>query len=90
MAQAMLEMDKTLPRPSNQVGEIKFKGKCKVVMTLKDDYSVLVARRRDKLSICINKGARNLSLSEDFLQELCELKESILLCCSVLRNQHGK
>lgn len=87
MAQVMLDMNPDLPQPSNSGDSdaLKVKGRSKVILKLQNGYSLIVTRRRDEVFISIKKGSRNISVSEQFLQELCELKESIQLCCAFVR-----
>ena len=87
MAQAMLDFNPDFPQPSNtrDINRVKVRGKSKVIVELQSGYTITVARRRDSVFISIKKGARNISVSEQFLQELCEFKESIELCCAFVR-----
>ena len=47
-------------------------------------YISIFKNENDQTVINIRKGTRSVSISTDMWNELCDLKESVLLCASVI------
>ena len=50
-------------------------------------YIAIFKNENDQTVINIRKGTRSVSISTHMWNELCDLKESVLLCASVIENR---
>lgn len=64
--------------------DVSWKAKKKIKCTIDASHLVTVSRRKNRFYIKIRKGQRDISLSPEMWNVLCDLKETVLLCCSFL------
>lgn len=65
--------------------------KRKVTIKLSNYHHVSVFQNGEKETVVnVRKGTRSVSLSKETLAEICDLKETILLCCSFVECKGNK
>ena len=61
--------------------------KRKINLILDSNHQLSISKNVDgETVINIRKGTRSVSLPKDVLIEMCDLKETLLLCCSFVDN----
>ena len=67
--------------------DVRWKAKRKIKCTIDASHLVTVSRRKNRHYIKIRKGKRDISLSREMWSVFCDMKETVLLCCSFLETR---
>lgn len=63
---------------------VNWKGKRKIKCIIDETHLVTVSKRKHRYYVKIKKGKRDPSLSPEMWSVVCDLKETVLLCCQFL------
>lgn len=64
--------------------DVNLKGKRKIKCHVDESHFVTVSKRKKRYYVKIKKGKRDISLSPEMWAVICDLKETVLLCCNFL------
>lgn len=64
--------------------QVNWKAKRKIKCVIDAVHFVTVSKRKNRYYIKLRKGKRDISLSPEMWNTLCDLKETVQLCCTFL------
>ena len=83
MAQAQLTSDDNSKKGEIQIIALDENTKRKVNLCMGDQHYISVFQNENNETfINIRKGTRSITISKAFFSEICDLRETIILCCS--------